>query len=605
MEKGERSSPFEPPDTLDSGHVQIFVQFASTLVLDVVLTDNVGSVKEKLRESGVPVDAYALCFGCKVLDDKCSLGPDYGIRKGNTLYLVCVPMVMPVPKQRVGGLCWQHRPTNPTPQRIRMHTRTCTSGHTRTHIPQSVPTYVLGQVWTQRMWGSHWEVSVQTTSGWGHIQGWPSFDAKIIPPGVIGYPGLHQLAHHLQYRLGIRRLPNYLVRRVFALLVPRVTAVTHTRPQSLRAPLLAGVLACGLEQPCALQSQLVPVLVARKDTIVQSQYGSVSGMSAAAGISILQQIDLGLAMCQAVILLPPGASGQSIHYNYIKHLCARLDITSYVCIGGQADVRVLSTGVQVVAGTPPLILKAIHGGALCLKGCKVLCLCCADDLIRLGHRDSLNSILRSLPDRTQRCLFAHTMSSDVKDMGTLFTRDPIKILVQNMSCTLETIKQFYVDVGREELKFETFCDLYESTCEDQPAVVHCNSRRKAIWLGERLSECQYPVATLHSGKGQRERKLILDNFHSSALGTTTLLVTHDLLLRELQDLQEARLVMNYDMPATSGDYFQRVHRELSRFSRKKVAISLVTPGDAPVLQDIERSYNTAIKEMPFLNIGCL
>lgn len=158
--------------------------------------------------------------------------------------------------------------------------------------------------------------------------------------------------------------------------------------------------------------------------------------------------------------------------------------------------------------------------------------------------------------------------------------------------TLEGIKQFFVAVEREEWKFDTLCDLYDTLTITQ-AVIFCNTRRKVDWLTEKMREANFTVSSMHGDMKQAERDAIMKEFRS---GMSRVLITTDVWARGI-DVQQVSLVINYDLPNNRELYIHRIGRS-GRFGRKGVAINFVMNDDIRILRDIEQYYSTQIDEMP-------
>jgi translation initiation factor 4A len=195
-------------------------------------------------------------------------------------------------------------------------------------------------------------------------------------------------------------------------------------------------------------------------------------------------------------------------------------------------------------------------------------------------------------------VFSATMPPDALDITRKFMNQPVRILVKRDELTLEGIKQFYVNVDREEWKLDTLCDLYDTLSITQ-AVIFCNTRRKVDWLTESMRSRDFTVSAMHGDMEQRERDLIMRQFRT---GSSRVLITTDLLARGI-DVQQVSLVINYDLPSNRENYIHRIGRG-GRFGRKGVAINFVTLEDRRTLQDIETHYNTNIEEMP-MNVADL
>jgi len=278
-----------------------------------------------------------------------------------------------------------------------------------------------------------------------------------------------------------------------------------------------------------------------------------------------------------------------------------LNVSSHACIGGtlvRDDIATLRHGVQIVVGTPGRVFDMVNRQILLLDCVKLFVLDEADEMLSRGFKDQIYDIFQHLPPKVQVCLFSATMPPEILDISNKFMRDPVRILVKKDELTLEGIKQFYVAVDKEEWKFETLCDLYETLTITQ-AIIYCNTRRKVDWLTDKMGQRDFTVSSMHGDMTGQERELIMKEFRS---GSSRVLITTDLLARGI-DVQQVSLVINYDLPANRENYIHRIGRS-GRFGRKGVAINFVTVDDTRAMRELEVFYNTQIEEMP-MNVADL
>ena len=352
------------------------------------------------------------------------------------------------------------------------------------------------------------------------------------------------------------------------------------------------------ERPSAIQSRAIVPVIKGHDVIAQAQSGT--GKTATFSIAILQRIDPNLKAVQALVLAPTRELAQQIQ-NVVVALGDYMNIQCHACIGGtnvREDMARLGDGAQVVVGTPGRVYDMINRGAFRTDKLKMFCLDEADEMLSRGFKDQMYEVFQLLPQDTQVVLLSATMPEDVLAVTKKFMRDPVRILVKRDELTLEGIKQFYIGVEKEEWKFETLTDLYETVTITQ-AVIFCNTRRKVDWLTEQLHSQEFTVSAMHGDMDQQQREVIMREFRS---GSSRVLITTDLLARGI-DVQQVSLVINYDMPANRENYIHRIGRG-GRFGRKGVAINFVTVDDVRMLRDIEQFYNTHIEEMP-MNVADL
>ncbi|XP_008547801.1 eukaryotic initiation factor 4A-I [Microplitis demolitor] len=367
---------------------------------------------------------------------------------------------------------------------------------------------------------------------------------------------------------------------------------------NLKEELLRGIYAYGFEKPSAIQQRAIVPCVKGLDVIAQAQSGT--GKTATFSISILQQIDTSLNECQALILAPTRELAQQIQKVVIA-LGDFMHAQCHACIGGtnvREDIHKLEQGVHVVVGTPGRVYDMISRRALRTNNIKLFVLDEADEMLSRGFKDQIHDVFKLLPNEVQVILLSATMPADVLEVSKCFMRRPISILVKKEELTLEGIKQFYIFVEREDWKFETLCDLYDTLSITQ-AVIFCNTRRKVDWLTESMHNRDFTVSAMHGDMEQRDRDLIMRQFRT---GSSRVLITTDLLARGI-DVQQVSLVINYDLPSNRENYIHRIGRG-GRFGRKGVAINFVTTDDKRTMSDIEQFYNTHIDEMP-LNVADL
>jgi len=240
----------------------------------------------------------------------------------------------------------------------------------------------------------------------------------------------------------------------------------------------------------------------------------------------------------------------------------------------------------------------IRRRSLRTKNIKMLILDEADEMLSQGFKEQIYDIYRYLPPGLQVVVISATLPHEVLEITTKFMTDPVRILVKRDELTLEGIKQFFVAVEKEDWKFDTLCDLYDSLSITQ-AVIFCNTKRKVDWLSAKLRKANFTVSSMHGDMPQSERDVIMETFRS---GESRVLITTDIWARGI-DVKQVSLVINYDLPNNRELYIHRIGRS-GRFGRKGVAINFVKEDEIKILGDIEQFYATQIDEMP-INIGQL
>lgn len=273
--------------------------------------------------------------------------------------------------------------------------------------------------------------------------------------------------------------------------------VNSFEDMNLHNDLLRGVFAYGFERPSAIQQRAIAPCIAGKDVIAQAQSGT--GKTATFSIAVLQNIDTSSPECQALILAPTRELAQQIQKVVIA-LGDHLKVKCHACVGGTSvgtDLNKLDEGVQVIVGTPGRVYDMIQRQALKTSKIKMFVLDEADEMLSRGFKDQIYDVFKLLPGDMQVILLSATMPVEVLEVTKKFMRDPINILVRKEELTLEGIKQFYISIAKEEWKFDTLCDLYETLTITQ-AVIFCNTRRKVDWLARQMTLRDFTVSSMVS-----------------------------------------------------------------------------------------------------------
>jgi len=360
----------------------------------------------------------------------------------------------------------------------------------------------------------------------------------------------------------------------------------------LHENLLRGIYAYGFEKPSAIQQKGIVPFARGFDVIQQAQSGT--GKTATFCAGILQRINYENMNCQALVLAPTRELAQQIE-KVMRALGDYLGVKCHACVGGTSvreDEKILRAGIHVIVGTPGRVYDMLRRRALNPDHIMIFSLDEADEMLSRGFKDQIYDIYQLLPPKLQVGLFSATLPPEALDITRKFMNKPVRILVKRDELTLEGIKQFYVNVDKEEWKLETLCDLYETLTITQ-SVIFANTRRKVDWLTEKMRERDHTVSATHGDMDQNARDVIMREFRS---GSSRVLITTDLLARGI-DVQQVSLVINYDLPTQPENYLHRIGRS-GRFGRKGVAINFVSKDDEPMLQKIQQFYQTVVEELP-------
>ncbi|EDO07452.1 DEAD/DEAH box helicase family protein [Babesia bovis T2Bo] len=364
----------------------------------------------------------------------------------------------------------------------------------------------------------------------------------------------------------------------------------------LREEILKGIFSYGFDKPSAVQQRAIKPILDGRDVIIQSQSGT--GKTCVFCLGALQIVNPASKQTQVLLLSPTRELAEQS-----QKVCLALgdycNVEVHCCIGGKRvsdDIKALESGVHIVSGTPGRVNHMIAERHLNTRNIKQMILDEADEMLNRGFKDQVYSIYRYLPPTLQVILVSATLPQEVVEITEKFMNNPFRVLVKRDELTLDGIKQFFVAVEKEQWKFDTLCDLYESLIITQ-AVVFCNTREKVDWLAKRMQDSNFTVCKMHGEMSQKERNDIMQRFRR---GESRVLISTDIWGRGL-DVQQVSLVVNYDLPNSRENYIHRIGRS-GRYGRKGVAINFVKDDDIRILRDIEQYYSTQIDEMP-MNIA--
>ncbi|CCD22741.1 ATP-dependent RNA helicase FAL1 NDAI_0A05860 [Naumovozyma dairenensis CBS 421] len=364
---------------------------------------------------------------------------------------------------------------------------------------------------------------------------------------------------------------------------------------SLKPNLLKGIYSYGFESPSSIQSRAITRIIAGNDVIAQAQSGT--GKTATFTIGMLQIIDSDKKQLQGLILSPTRELAVQIN-QVVGNLGDYMNVKSMAMIGGKMmkeDLKKINkNSCHVISGTPGRILDMIKRQLLNVRNIQILVLDEADELLSeiLGFKQQIYDIFAKLPKSCQVVVVSATMDKNILEITKKFMNDPVKILVKQDEISLEGIKQYIVNVDKEDWKFDTLCDIYDSLTITQ-CVIFCNTKKKVDWLSAKLAQANFAVVSMHGDMKQEDRDKVMNDFRT---GHSRVLISTDVWARGI-DVQQVSLVINYDLPENMENYIHRIGRS-GRFGRKGVAINFITKSDGSTLKEIERFYHIKINPMP-------
>jgi translation initiation factor 4A len=372
-----------------------------------------------------------------------------------------------------------------------------------------------------------------------------------------------------------------------------VKVYTSFDEMSLPESILRGIYSHGFEKPSAIQTKGIVPIKEGRDILAQAQSGT--GKTGTFTIGSLCRVDPTIKRVQVLVLVPTRELAQQIE-TVVKAISQHMGVTPYSATGGtplREDIRALEKGAQFLIGTPGRVYDLMNRNVLARDQIRVLIMDEADQMLEDRFKEQVMCILeKGFPKETQVALFSATMPTEVVEVANQLLRDPVRILVPPEAVALDGIKQYCVELDREEFKYEVLCDLYQQLNINQ-ALIYCNKRQRAEWLAEKMIAQGFPLGFIHGEMDVEERRKRMTDFRK---GAVRVLISTDLLARGI-DVQQVSLVINYELPTQRENYIHRIGRS-GRFGRKGVTINLLCPEEARAREEIEKHYGIAIEPLP-------
>ena len=356
----------------------------------------------------------------------------------------------------------------------------------------------------------------------------------------------------------------------------------------LSAEVLKAIDKLGFEQAAPIQAASIPLLLAGKDIVGQSQTGS--GKTAAFGIPAVEKVDPNIRAVQVLILCPTRELAIQVSEEIHKLALFKRGINALPIYGGQSYERQffgLKQGAQIVIGTPGRIMDHMRRGTLRFDNLKMAILDEADVMLNMGFRDDIEMILQAAPKERQTVFFSATMPRPIRDLIEKYARNPENVKIEQKAMTVPTVEQLYYEVDRR-FKIELLTRLIDIH-DIKLGIIFCNTKRMVDDLVDHLEAQGYMADRLHGDMTQAMRDRVMNKFRKSGL---EFLVATDIAARGI-DVDDVQVVFNYDLPYDGEDYVHRIGRT-GRAGREGRAISFVSGRELFQIRNIERYTNMRI-----------
>lgn len=353
--------------------------------------------------------------------------------------------------------------------------------------------------------------------------------------------------------------------------------------------IIRAVREMGFEQLTPIQQQSIPVMMTGVDVIGQARTGT--GKTAAFGIPALQLVDPENKALQVLVLCPTRELAIQAAEE-IRKFAKYMDSVRVLPIYGGQDItkqiRSLKGNIQIIVGTPGRVMDHMRRHTIKTKDLKTVILDEADEMLNMGFREDMETILSQIEQEHQTVLFSATMPQAIMEITGQFQKDPVLLKTVEKELTVPSIKQYYYEVRKENKKevVARLLDYYNP----KRTLIFCNTKRMVEELAEVLKGRGYFAEGLHGDLSQAMRDRVMSSFRS---GTADILIATDVAARGI-DVDDVEAVINFDIPQDIEYYVHRIGRT-GRAGRDGRSFTLVCGREIYKIRDIERACKTKMK----------
>lgn len=357
-------------------------------------------------------------------------------------------------------------------------------------------------------------------------------------------------------------------------------------PEVLKA--LADV---GYETPSQIQAQTIPPLLAGRHVVGLAQTGT--GKTAAFALPILSQLDFSQKTPQALVLAPTRELALQVSEAFEKYAAHMKGVHVLPIYGGQGygvQLSALRRGVHVVVGTPGRIMDHLEKGTLDLSELRFLVLDEADEMLKMGFAEDVETILADTPSDKHVALFSATMPAQIRRISKKYLENPVEITVKNKTSTVSSITQRYLIVSYPQ-KVDALTRILEVE-NFEGMIVFVRTKNETETLAEKLRARGYSAMAINGDVAQVQRERTINQLKA---GKLDILVATDVAARGL-DVERISHVVNYDIPTDTESYVHRIGRT-GRAGRTGDSIAFVTPRERHLLRAIEKATRQPLTQM--------
>ena len=347
----------------------------------------------------------------------------------------------------------------------------------------------------------------------------------------------------------------------------------------------------GFEEATPVQSRSIGPMLAGRDIVAQAPTGT--GKTCAFGIPLIEGIDMSARKVQALILCPTRELVVQTTNELMKLTKYKHSIRIVPIYGGQnieRQIMALKRKPQIIVATPGRLMDHMRRHTIRLNDLQYMVLDEADEMLNMGFREDIDTILESVREERQTVLFSATMSREILAITKKYLTDPVRVQITKSEITVPSIRQYYLEVSQEN-KIDVLARLIDVN-NFKLSMVFCNTKRQVDELTHEMIARGYQAEGLHGDMKQSQRDRVMESFKN---GRAEILIATDVAARGL-DIENVEAVFNFDLPEDLEYYVHRIGRT-GRANREGVSYSFVGRREMYKLREIMSYTRAKIKYM--------
>ena len=358
---------------------------------------------------------------------------------------------------------------------------------------------------------------------------------------------------------------------------------------------LNAVADMGYSVPTQIQHESIPHILQGRDVIGHSKTGT--GKTMAFGLPAIELCDDTQKATQVLVLCPTRELAEQASGEIRKASAYKPRLNVLAVYGGASmpmQMKALRNGAQIVVGTPGRVMDHMRRGTLDLSAVKLMVLDEADEMLNMGFREDIETVLKDVPKSASMVLFSATMSKSIMQITKNYQKNAKVISSVDQNKTVAEVEQWHVHLKKSE-KIKAV-DLLISFYEPKLTLIFRNTKRMVDELVKSMQQGGISAVALHGDLNQNARNRVMNGFRSGAM---PVLVATDVAARGI-DVDDVELVINYDIPQDDEYYVHRIGRT-GRAGREGKAVTLISGNEQKKrLADIERYAKARIpkKQLP-------